>query len=418
MNKYTRKRKFLYVLRKIVLILCMLSAIVFGFKSIVSIGANVIVNSSLNALHKPINILLMGGDTSDTRRNVPLIDSIILLTINPQNERGNISIDALSIPRDTRVEYACGIDNKIVGVGKINAAYGIGYNDNGKEDDGINCTVSTVENLLNTKIDYFAYTNFQGLMKIVDAIGGITINVPYDFCEQDSKDQDKEVCLTTGEQTLNGEQALAYARQRKAINPQTGTSGDDWERNIRQQEVIASIFKKIVSNPSQYAGKVYGAIKDGAIVMNLDVGTLSKLANFGVNLYNELNNTLSSQGNLNIIVKTSDFNHKVAIDSSQNVFGLKTSTSTQTLDELYPDPGKNNIYYENTFVNYLNFNYKNTEIPTVKKADNTKDLTIELSMNTIGTSSDPSGATSDQFIDDESLEYYQEFMRQAHGDKK
>lgn len=418
MNKYTRNRKIFFYLKQICLVLAFLSAIIFGLKTILSIGANVVAKSSLNALESPISILLIGGDTSEERKTVPLTDSIILLTINPKNERGNVSIDALSIPRDSRVEYACGAGvNGAKPIGKINSAFGVGYRSKQSEEDGIDCTVKTVENLLDTKIDYYAYTNFDGLIKIIDAIGGVDINVPYEFCEQDSKDQQGTVCLVAGPQTLNGEQALAYARQRKAINPKRGASGDDWERNIRQQEVIAAIMKKILSNPREYAGEVLGAINQGAIKMNIDLGTLSKLANFGINLFNSVNDTLTSQGDLNLISKSSVFNHKVAIDSNTNVFGLTTNKSDKTLADLYPEQGKNNVYYENTTVNYLNVNYKNTAAPTVKQVgEDKKQLTIELSMVTIGTENDPAG-TSEQIIPKDSLEYYQVFIDQARNEK-
>lgn len=418
MNKYTRNRKIFFYLKQICLVLAFLSAIIFGLKTILSIGVNVVAKSSLNALESPVSILLIGGDTSEERKTVPLTDSIILLTINPKNERGNVSIDALSIPRDSRVEYACGVGvNGSKPIGKINSAFGVGYSTKQNEEDGIDCTVKTVENLLDTKIDYYAYTNFDGLIKIIDAIGGVDINVPYEFCEQDSKDQQGTVCLATGPQTLNGEQALAYARQRKAINPKRGASGDDWERNIRQQEVIAAIMKKILSNPREYAGEVFGAVNQGAIKMNIDLGTLSKLANFGVNLFNNVNDTLTSQGDLNLLSKSSAFNHKVALDSNTNVFGLTTNESKKTLADLYPEQGKNNVYYENTTVNYLNVNYKNTAAPTVKQTgEDKKQLTIELSMVTIGTENDPAGS-SEQIIPKDSLEYYQVFVDQARNEK-
>ncbi len=408
MNKYTKKRKILFSIKRIMLLLTFLAGIIFLLSSLVSTGANAIVKSNINALNKPVSILLMGGDDSETRQTLPLVDSIILLTINPHNERNNISVDALSIPRDTHVTYACSPNNS----GKINQAFSLGYLENQDNKDGIKCMVNTVSQLLDTKIDYYAYTNFNGLVKIIDAIGGINIDVPYAFCEQDSNDAQQSVCLTPGPQTLNGEQALAYARQRKAINPLIGTSGDDWERNIRQQEIIAAIAKKILSNPKQYAIPLYTTIKNGAIEMNIDTITLTKLVNFGVSTFNNLTNTLSSQGNLNIILKTSDYNHKVAIDPNKNVFGINLIQTHKTLADLYPEAG-DNIYYENTIANTIDFDYKNTTIPTIKKTDKVPSFNIELSMATIGTQNDDLHGTSDQYLSDEALAYYQAFIKQA-----
>lgn len=415
MNKYTKKRHMFLWAKRICFVLLICSATIFGFKTIANLTASVVVESDINALNKPVSILLMGGDTSEERGTLPLVDSIILLTINPNNERGNVSIDALSIPRDTRVDYVCEPGEVAEQSGKINGVYGYGYSMNQNEEEGIECTVSSVENLLDTEIDYYAYTDFEGLISIVDAIGGIDINVPYEFCEQDSKDNMEQICLTPGLQTINGEQALAYARQRKAINPETGTSGDDWERNIRQQEVIAALAKKIISNPTQYAGAVYSAVKNGAIIYNIDLSTLSKLANFAVNTYKNINNVLENQGDLTILLKSSSFNHQVAIDSSQNVFGLQSSESKVELSTLYPEITTSPIYYENTLVDYINFNYKATTIPTKKVDDDAirNNMTIELSMVTIGTTNDEIYGTSDQIIDDETLEYYKEFVAQS-----
>lgn len=410
MNEYTKKRKRLFKIKQFFLLLTIISAIIFGFKSIINIGANVILNTNINALNKPFKILLMGGDSSEKRQTSPLIDSIIILTINPKNSRNNVDISTLSIPRDTRVTYV--VDGqKTNKKGKINATFSVADGANDKKN-GLESTKETVENLLNTKIDYYAYTDFEGLISIVDKIGGININVPYAFCEQDSKDQSNKICFTPGEQTLTGEQALAYARQRKAINPETGTSGDDWERNIRQQEVIGAIFKKIISNPTKYAIPVYAAIKDGAIYTNLSASILSKLANFAISLYNNITNMLSTQGTVNLLVKTSDYNHLVNIDSYKNLFNIDNVRGTKTLQDLYPD--QNSIYSKKTFVNTISLIPENTKIPTISSENINNKIDIEISNATIGTNNDPSGQTSDQFIDEETLEYFQEFMKESN----
>lgn len=413
MNKYTKRRKILFKIKQLLLLLTIISAIIFGVQVTINTGAKVVLDSDINSLKKPISILLMGGDTSEERQTQPLIDSIILLTINPKNERNNTSVDILSIPRDTKVEYVTS-EGPTNTYGKINASYGIGASTNidDSENAGIQAMINTVENFLNTDIDYYAYTNFEGLVSIIDSIHGIDINVPYDFCEQNSKDEANSVCLTAGPQTLNGEQALAYARQRKAINPETGASGDDWERNIRQQEVIGAILNKIVKDPKASAIPVYKAMNDGAIKTNLDVGILSQLANFGINLYNTINNKLTNQGSINFLIKESDYNHKVAIDSTKNLFNASSVVTNQTLADLYPEH-ENSIYYENTNVNLLNYNYKNTSLPTVEKADMSEPMTIEISFATIGTSDDQLYGTSEQIVDEETLEYYQEYINQA-----
>ena len=402
MNIYTKKRKRLFLLKNISLLLTIISFILFLIFGTVTATLNFTLKSDLNSLKKPISILVMGGDNGGNRETVALVDSIMIMTINPNNERDNVAIDVLSIPRDTEVEYSCSPGE----YGKINSTFAFGQSTSGDEQDGIDCTVESVEQLLDTTIDYYAYTNFDGLITVIDSIGGINLNVPYAFCEQNSTGLEDEICFDKGSQTLNGEQSLAYARQRKAINPDTNTSGDDWERNIRQQEILASIMSKVLSNPSKYALSIYG-ILDEAVNYNIPLSVMTNLANFGVNNYNSFLETLSSQGDVKIYHKNSSYDHNVGINSSENLFGLSSFDTGQTLSDLYPELAKDNIlYYENTNVNLINYNYKNTKFPTVNLEDGVEKpkLTIEFSMSTIGTSSND--VNSNQIISEESLNYY------------
>lgn len=102
-----------------------------------------------------LNILLLGVDKRKGDRGRS--DTIIVLTIDPKKER----MQMISIPRDTRT--------LIVGKGfedKINHAYAFG---------GADMSVATVENMLDIEIDYFLEINMEGLIQLVDAVGGITV---------------------------------------------------------------------------------------------------------------------------------------------------------------------------------------------------------------------------------------------------
>ena len=93
-----------------------------------------------------------------------------------------------------------------------------------------------MERFLNVPVDYYVKFNFESFVQIVDSLGGIDIDVPVTFTEQDSKDQAGMIHLEKGYQHLNGEQALALARTRKIDS--------DAMRGQRQQLVIEAIAKK------------------------------------------------------------------------------------------------------------------------------------------------------------------------------
>jgi len=164
----------------------------------------------------PISILMVGIDERDGDNG--RTDSMIVVTVNPETK----STKLLSIPRDTRTELIDPEDEDNNRIDKINHAYAFG---------GIEMSIATVENFLNIPIDYYVEINMEGFRDIVDAVGGIDVNNQFEF-ELDG------VYLKPGQQHLNGEQALAYARMRK--QDPTGDIG----RGERQREVISKIIDK------------------------------------------------------------------------------------------------------------------------------------------------------------------------------
>lgn len=164
----------------------------------------------------PLSILLVGVDKreGDSGRT----DSMIVATINPDTN----STKLLSIPRDTKTEIISNSDPDKNRTTKMNAAYAYG---------GIEMTIDTVENFLNVPIDYYVEVNMEGFKDIVDAVGGIDVNNQYEF-ELDG------TTLYEGQQHLDGEEALQYARMRKE-DPL-----GDFGRQERQKEVISKVVKK------------------------------------------------------------------------------------------------------------------------------------------------------------------------------
>ncbi|WP_345242239.1 LCP family protein [Pontibacillus salipaludis] len=157
------------------------------------------------------SLLLLGVDERDNDSGRS--DTMIVLTVNPAKE----SIKMLSIPRDTRTELA-GRGT----VEKINHAYAYGQ---------VSMAVDTVEQFLDIPIDYYVKVNMQGFQKIVDAVGGVTVDNPYELSENGNT-------FPEGEITLDGEEALTYTRIRYA-DPR-----GDFGRQDRQKQIIQAVIDK------------------------------------------------------------------------------------------------------------------------------------------------------------------------------
>ena len=161
---------------------------------------------------RPIFVLILG---SDSRPGTPveegLCDSIHILGINPAEKRATL----VGIPRDSYVPLASGGTNKI----------NVGLPQGGPEG-----MVATVENLTGITFDYYVLTGFEGLTRIFDALGGLTIDVPYSF------DGYEGTSFTEGRRTMTGAEALEYTRTRKSL------SHGDFDRSMNQGRVLQAAF--------------------------------------------------------------------------------------------------------------------------------------------------------------------------------
>lgn len=167
-----------------------------------------------------VSVLIMGIDASDKREHA-LTDALMVATLNKDEK----SVKLLSIPRDSYV-YIPEVGRNT----KINHAHSYG---------GPRATKKTVEELLDIPIDYYVRINFEAFMDVVDAVDGITVDVPYEFRELDSQDRPNKIHLLPGEQRLDGEEALALARTRKLDN--------DIERGKRQQDIVKALLSRAIS---------------------------------------------------------------------------------------------------------------------------------------------------------------------------
>lgn len=165
-------------------------------------------------------VMIMGVD--EREGDVGRSDTLMVATLDPKKKKAAI----LSIPRDTRV--------KIRGNGfdKINAAYAYG---------GYHLTKDTVENLLGVEMEHYVLINVKSFKKIIDAIGGVEINVEKRMYYEDVWDDDGGLLINLypGMQHMDGNTAITYVRYRD----EEGDIG----RIARQQKFMQAVMDKITS---------------------------------------------------------------------------------------------------------------------------------------------------------------------------
>ena len=170
----------------------------------------------------PFSVLILGIEDYSSGGANGRTDSMMVATLNPETQ----SMKLLSIPRDTRVYFPT-LDR----YSKINHANAYG---------GKDMTIDRVEELLGIPIDYVVSVNFEGFKNIIDIIGGVTVEVPFDFSEK-SDESKKMIYFTEGEMNLDGEEALAYARMRKK-DPR-----GDHGRSERQRQIMMAAVDQLIS---------------------------------------------------------------------------------------------------------------------------------------------------------------------------
>ena len=174
---------------------------------------------------EPFVLLISGSDSRNGVKATARSDVNILAVVNPAKSK----ILLVSIPRDTYVQLhgTTGVKDKLTHAGVY----------------GINTTKTTIEDFLNTKIDYTVKVSFDTVVKVVDELGGIEIDSDQEMVLKDSELLKDKVCTyTVGKQKVDGDCALRFARERKSYK--TG----DRHRGENQQQVITAIINKLSSS--------------------------------------------------------------------------------------------------------------------------------------------------------------------------
>ena len=180
-------------------------------------------DEAVEPLKDNVSIMFIGIDESDKRNqgdSNSRSDALLVATLNNKDK----SVKLVSIPRDSYV-YVPDRGRE----DKITHAHAFG---------GTRGTIDAVEGTLDIPIDYYVKMNFNAFIDIVDALGGIDVEVPYDYTELDENDK-RTIELKEGLQHLDGRHSLALARTRKLDS--------DVERGKRQQMILNAILQQTTS---------------------------------------------------------------------------------------------------------------------------------------------------------------------------
>lgn len=193
------------------------------FKTIhtINIKTEIEIKSEVDVTNSPFSIYISGIDSYGSIATVSRSDVNIVATINPNTKQ----VLLVSVPRDYYVQLrgTTGYKDKLTHAGVY----------------GVETSMGTLEDLLDTEINYYARVNFTSLEKIVDALGGVDVYSKYSFTS--SQATGATYYFSKGYNHMNGQQALSFSRERKAL------PGGDRSRGENQQAVIDGIIRKATS---------------------------------------------------------------------------------------------------------------------------------------------------------------------------
>lgn len=207
-----------------------------------------------------INVLVLGrGGEGHSGAN--LTDTIMLVMIRPREQR----VAMLSIPRDLWVS------TPKYGESKINAVYSEAKNAGKSDEAAISLVKQQVEDITGFKPNYYALIDFEGMREMVDALGGIDVNVDTEF-----NDTLHKIHYKKGVNHFDGEQAVMYSRARYADSGE----GSDFQRADRQQDIIMALKDKAMTSEVLLNPGKLGALSEQYnknIITDINLPALSRL---------------------------------------------------------------------------------------------------------------------------------------------
>lgn len=197
-------------------------------------------SSNTDVTHSPFTVLISGSDSRGSIDEISRSDVNMLVTVNPKTH----IILMTSIPRDYYVSTACDVTDGCA-AGQKDKLTHTGLH-------GINTTEKTIESFMGVDIDYNVKVGFNTVTQLVDAMDGIDVYNPQTFTAYDGKTYQQ------GMLHLNGDQALAFSRERYSF------AQGDRTRGQNQMRVLTGIFAKMMDSPSTliHYGQIMNLLSD------------------------------------------------------------------------------------------------------------------------------------------------------------
>lgn len=376
MNKKKKKHRGLKVLL-VILVLLILAGGWFAYKTHKNGGglsgmlATVVghdENTKKNLGELKVLLLGISTDLGDSE----LTDTIIVASYNPNTQKATL----LSIPRDT---YVGSNPNKATGGQKINALYS--YNNSPK------ATLEAVNKITGLDIQYYVVIKNEALIKLVDAIGGVTFNVPRDM-NYDDPTQNLHIHLEKGEQLLDGDKAEQLVRYRhdnwdpvtKSYPTYPAEYGDnDTGRMRTQREFIMQVLKQTLKPENIFKiGQILDIASEN-VITNIDLGVAKDYIPYAVEFNTE-----------NLITGTLPGENTNKNENGVWVFVYDKTETKELVQELFYD--RDAVYLENeentnTTENTINTTNSSTVTNNTSAANSTAStIKIEV-LNGSGTDS-------------------------------
>lgn len=231
----------------------------------------------------PLNILIIGSDSRadggvDDGFTSVLADTHIIAHISADRDR----VELVSIPRDTMVDIPqCRTSSGTTvyaRFGMYNSAFAEAFVAGGDTESAIACDINLAQSVTDLTIDGFVLVEMGGFIDMVDALGGVDICIPEPIYAPKAN-----LDLEAGQQTLNGEQALGYARARSG----EGLNGSDTDRIGRQQHLMSAMVDEVLSRNVLTDGPaLYKMLRAAlsSLTMSSNLASLNDMAGLALSL--------------------------------------------------------------------------------------------------------------------------------------
>ena len=311
---------------------------------------------------KEIKVLILGVSTD---LDSSLTDTIMVASYNPNTQKANL----LSIPRDT---FTGKNTKKAVAAQKINALYNIN-----KTPEK---TLAAVNELTGLDIKYYVVVKTEALIKLVDAIGGVTFNVPIDM-KYDDPTQDLHIDLKAGEQLIDGNKAEQLLRWRhsnniKGVGMTTYPSeygNDDFGRMRTQRDFIIATLKQTLKPSNIFKIGQILEIAHKNVETNLELSYVKDYIPYAVEFDTENIKSATLPGTTPDVKDT----------NGVSIFVADKTASKELIQSMFYEDEQNedeNTTSNNTTSNSIasNTTSKNSTVNNTTSSTSSKEITVEL----------------------------------------